>query len=87
MQETNPLPLIEDFNRVSHNCQHYCGMKNWETLLVLSSPCHYLHMASFMSDHKGRGEAVLVVQSAAPQRVAHACHWSVTWATEKTTQL
>ena len=36
-----------------------------------------------MSDHKGGGEAVLVVQSAAPQWVAHPCNWSVTWATEK----
>lgn len=52
----------------------------------LSSPHHYSHMAGFVSDHKGGGEAVLVVQSAAPQWVAHPGHRSVTWATEKTTQ-
>lgn len=37
-------------------------------------------MARLMSDDEGRGEAILVVQGTAPERVAHPRNRSVTWA-------
>lgn len=43
----------------------------------------HLHMSGLVCHHKGGGETVLVVQGAAPNRVAHACHRSITLATRK----
>lgn len=36
-------------------------------------------MASLMSHHKGRGEAILMVQGAAADRVAHPRDRSIAW--------
>lgn len=43
----------------------------------------HLHMSGLMCHHKGRGETILMVQSAAPHGMAHACHWGVTLATRE----
>ena len=42
-----------------------------------------LHVSGLVCHHKGRGETVLMVQRAAPDRMAHARHRGVTWATRK----
>lgn len=85
IQEINHLPWTEDFNRSKQPPLQRDEKPRDPAGAFIT--CHYLHVASFMSNHKGRGEAVLVVQSAAPQRVAHPRHRSVTWATEKIAQL
>lgn len=38
----------------------------------------HLHMSGLVCYHKGRGETILMVQSAAPHRMAHACDRGVT---------
>ena len=38
-----------------------------------------LHMSGLVGHDKGGGEAVFVVEGAAPHGVAHAGHWSVAW--------
>lgn len=41
--------------------------------------CEYIHMSSLMSHDKGRGEAVLMVEGAAANRVAHPGDRGITW--------
>lgn len=43
----------------------------------------YSHVAGFVSYHEGGGESVLVIERAAPQRVTHPRHRSITWASER----
>jgi len=38
----------------------------------------FSHMSCLMGHNKSRGEAILVVQSAASHRVTHSCHRSIT---------
>lgn len=92
VKTTGALPLITGYSYPGTKKKTKNIGPNWtrqdpkRLCWSLSSSRCYSHVAGFVRDHKGGGEAVLVVQSAAPQWVAHPCHRSVTWATEKTTQ-
>jgi len=51
----------------------------FDILILSKQGCsRYSHMAGFMCHHKSRRETILMVESAAPYGMTHACDRSVT---------